>query len=566
MKRSYAIFPISGAILGFVHWYLTDKAWHGAPYHFDAPATYLLTFVLVLAACYWLGSGLRKPVADLIFSVGTASVAGLQVFAMQKLVGLEDVAIIFRIMVFAAIVLWVLIAISAYRAWKPQEAGGNWIADLVPELWSIKFAVFIAQFAASVIYLLLFGLSLMLEIVGVEQLRRLLFLDPVEASLAGFSFALGILVAQEKREILRPVRHVFAWLFRILYPVQALGLTIFLVVAVSDGFTTLLENDFSIWWIVTGSAVGLLYLLFGASQLENPEREIYGRKADLVFKASLFLAPALTAIAIYALLQPIITYGLTPSRVYGLWTTSIVMAASLVLLLTVCLNRRKGEPVVRDIFGRIILCAGVGAFFVHLPFMDPVSMSARSISEKVKDVKEINKEDLAFIAQDLGHPGADLLSVRGFSEDELAELRDKKSRWEEEKELADKFKTFDGITVYPLDYSRAAEIPSAVLQEYDFDADGCAKERDCAILMTDLNGDRSEEAVFFGGPNRIILFEFDWEKNLWVRSESNGMIWRHSKIDYAQLLKALEQGDVKTSPPLNHDLIIGGQRVGMNGY
>jgi hypothetical protein len=545
---------------------MTDKAWHGAPYHFDAPATYLMTFALVLAACYWLGSGLRKPVTDLIFSVATASSAGLQVFAMQKLVGLEDVAIIFRIMVFAAIVLWVLIAISAYRAWKPDEAGANWIANLVPELWSIKFAVFIAQFAAFAIYLLLFGLALMLELVGVEQLRRVLLLDPVEASLAGFSFALGILVAQEKREILRPVRHVFAWLFRILYPVQALGLTIFLVVAVSDGFRKLLENDFSIWWIVTGSAVGLLYLLFGASQLENPEREIYGGKTELVFRASLFLAPALTAIAIYALLQPVITYGLTPSRVYGLWTTAIVMAASVMLLLTVCLNRRKGDPVVRDIFGRILICVGVGAFFVHLPLMDPVSMSARSISENIRDAEEINNKDLEFIAQELGHRGTDILSARGFSEDEIAELRDKKSRWEEEEELAEKFKTFDGITLYPTGYRAESETRKAVLQDYNFDADRCAKERDCAILMTDLNADGIDEAVFFGGPAAVTMFEFDTGEKQWVRSKSSGMTWLHRNIDYEQLLKGLAAGDVETSPPLNLDLVIGGQRVGMNGY
>ena len=216
MKKSYVLFPVSGAILGLLAWYLTDKVWHDAPYHFDAPSTFLLTFSIVLTVSYWLGSGLRRPIVDVVFLFVTAIVAALQVFALQKLVGLEDVSIIFRVMVFASIVIWVGTAIAAYRVWQPAAEGAKWLAEMVPEIWSIKISLFIGQLASSAIYLVTMGLAFLLELVGIELFRKWLMMDRVELTLIGFSFAVGVLVAQEKRSILRPIRHVVAWFFRIL--------------------------------------------------------------------------------------------------------------------------------------------------------------------------------------------------------------------------------------------------------------------------------------------------------------------------------------------------------------
>lgn len=564
MKKSYVLFPVSGAILGLLAWYLTDKVWHDAPYHFDAPSTFLLTFSIVLTVSYWLGSGLRRPIVDVVFLFVTAIVAALQVFALQKLVGLEDVSIIFRVMVFASIVIWVGTAIAAYRVWQPAAEGAKWLAEMVPEIWSIKISLFIGQLASSAIYLVTMGLAFLLELVGIELFRKWLMMDRVELTLIGFSFAVGVLVAQEKRSILRPIRHVVAWFFRILYPLQAVGLTVFLVVAASDGFKTLLDHDFSVWWVVTGSAIGLLYLLFGASQLENSDQKIYGKKADVVFRASLFIPLALSAISVYAIWQPVEMYGLTPSRVYGLWMTLMVFAASLVLVLSILLKKGTGTEAVRETFGRIALCFGVGAFVVHLPLIDPVTMSARSLSERLSAQEELSKSDLQFAARELGFPGDDILVQQGLSEQEIAQLEKARTRLDEERELAERFKTFDGISLYPASYENAAEVRKEILENQEFNSKNCYQERQCAILMTDLNADGVDEAIFFQSASQIALLTFDQAEGKWERVNSS--FWRSPAVDYEKLLRDIEAGNYRSEPPVYNDIMIGDQRVPMNPY
>lgn len=568
MAQRHWLFPASGAAYGLAFWYLSDY-----DLGYDYVLAAVMTFVAALAFCSWFAMGVRNLRDDIAFCAVVPTVAALQVFSFQQLVGFEyvDDTAIFGLLISPA--LWVGIATSAWRIWMPVQTTvlPNHVdpSALVSDIWSIKLSLAFGLLAVGILWPVLWALIKLFELVGLTGIEDILTEGWVAAPLSGAACATGILIAREKSNLLIPIRQVIGGMFRVLYPIQALGLFVFLIAAIFGGWETLIAQEFGVWWTVMSAAAGLSYLLFGTVQA-NDGTTLFGRLGDRIFRVTLWMAPLFGALAIYTIWLRVSDYGLTPSRVYGIWAALFVLFAT-IWLAVAAFGRRQSTPVMlRKTFGHIAMCLAMMAFVIHLPLMDPISMSARSQSERVlaklvgqnaqAEIPDELEDDLIYLAGELGKPGegviADVTESHADLIPTLADLRAYRAP-----EMAERVDVKD-IPVYPPDHGVGDDRLTALLEDQlKYDREYCRErnagaENVCAVLLVDLDRDGVREAVFFNNRDFAGVYAFDEANDTW-RLLTNLQVEGDGK-DRRKLIDGLASGAVELIAPRLSDLRIGG--------
>ena len=562
------MFPLSGAAYGLAFWYLSNYA----PVDEYVLAS-LMTFVASIAFCSWFAIGVRNLRDDVLFALGASLLAALQVLSFQIFVGLDYVTDIPTTGLLVCQAIWVGIAVAAWRIWaRPQTTvlpNNRDRAALVPEIWSIKLSLAFGLLAIGILWPLLYAMTLLLELVGLDLIWDFIAEGYIAAPLSGVAFATGVLIAQEKGNLLIPVRQVIGVLFRVLYPIQACGLLVFLAVAVFGGWQILIAQEFGVWWTVMAAAAGLTYLLFGAVQA-GEEPTLFGKIGDRIFRVTLWMAPVFAAIAIYTIWLRMADYGLTPSRIYAIWAALFMLFAT-IWLAVAAFGRRQSTPnALRQTFGQMAICFAMMAFVVHLPLIDPVTMSARSQKARLADkiaaeapsseLSTHTLNDLSFMAGRLGDPG--IAAIAEFQETypdlvpELTALRDRNPNDRGEMIAVDR------IPIFPENH----QVPSALIDKLmtgplEFYRRFCRDETGdnlCSVLLIDLDGDGAKEAVFFIDEDYAPVYRFETDENEWT---SVGTLQLEgTQNDHAKLLRDLQEGAVDVVAPRYSDLKIGGRR------
>jgi len=565
MKKAHWLFPLSGAAYGLAFWYLIDYRWED-----NYLLASLMTFIAGLAYCSWFAIGVRRLRDDLAVTLVLPLLAALQVLAFQYLVGFEytDETAIFALLACQA--LWVGVAVGIWRIWGPLQTTvlPNYPdrAALVPEIWSIKLALAFGLVGVAVFWPVFYALCSLLILVGIDQIWELISEAYVALPLSGAAFATGILIAREKSGLLIPVRQVIGGMFRILYPIQASGLFLFLVAAALGGWEVLLDQEFGVWWTVMAAAAGLSYLLFGAVQA-GEGATLFGRIGDRVFRFTLWMAPIFALIAMATIYIRVREYGLTPSRIYAIWAAVFVLMAT-IWLSVAAFGRRQSTPVsLRRAFGHIAICGALTAFIMHLPFLDPVSISARNQQSRLSSMTDWDTADLAFIARNLGMPGEEALAELGSAKpDQVPPLAELRSYFDPD---GDRMKAgINNIPVYPSEYQIPQEAVKTLLEgqlEYDRRfcrkaASGTGAPNQCALLMVDLDGDGMEEAAFFTTRDYVDVYRYGAQDNGWQVVAS--FFHDQSEIDQELMLRDLANGNFEIVSPRYSDLLIGGARWG----
>ncbi|WP_404422915.1 DUF4153 domain-containing protein [Thalassospira australica] len=563
MKKAHWLFPLSGAAYGFAFWYLIDYRWEN-----DYLLASLMTFVAALAYCGWFAIGVRRLREDIAVTLVLPMLAALQVLAFQHLVGFEhaDETAIFGLLACQA--LWVGVAVGIWRIWGPLQTTvlPNYPdrAALVPEIWSIKLALVFGLVGVGVFWPIFYALCSLFMLVGIDQIWDLVSEAYVALPLSGAAFATGILIAREKSGLMIPIRQVIGGMFRILYPIQASGLFLFLVAAALGGWEVLLDQDFGVWWTVMAAAAGLSYLLFGAVQA-GEGATLFGRIGDRVFRFTLWMAPIFALIAMATIYIRVREYGLTPSRVYAIWAAVFVLMAT-IWLSVVAFDRRRPIPLsLRRAFGHIAICGALTAFIMHLPFLDPVSISARNQQSRLLSMADWDKADLAFIARNLGMPGEKALAeLGGAKPDMVPSLAELRSYIDPDGDRV--VVEIDNIPVYPSEYRVPGEAITRLLEgQLEDDRQFCRKDgasaedtNQCALLMIDLDRDGTEEAIFFTTRSYVDIYRYEAADSDW-RVVTN-FYHDQDEIDHAAILRDLANGNFEITPPRYFDLLVGGVR------
>lgn len=568
MAQRHWLFPASGAAYGLAFWYLSDY-----DLGYDYVLAAVMTFIAALAFCSWFAMGVRNLRDDIAFCAVVPTIAALQVFGFQQLVGFEyvDDTAIFGLLISQA--LWVGIATSAWRIWMPVQTtvlpNHADPSALVSDIWSIKLSLAFGLLAVGILWPVLWALITLFELVGLTGIEDILTEGWVAAPLSGAACATGILIAREKSNLLIPIRQVIGGMFRVLYPIQALGLFVFLIAAIFGGWETLIAQEFGVWWTVMSAAAGLSYLLFGTVQA-NDGTTLFGRIGDRIFRVTLWMAPLFGALAIYTIWLRVSDYGLTPSRVYGIWAALFVLFAT-IWLAVAAFGRRQSTPVMlRKTFGHIAICLAMMAFVIHMPLMDPISMSARSQSERIlaklagqnlqTEIPDELEDDLVYLAGELGKPGenviADVTESHADLIPTLAGLRAYRAP-----EMAERLDVKD-IPVYPPNHGMGGDRLTALLEDQlKYDREYCRErsagaENVCAVLLVDLDRDGVKEAVFFNNRDFAGVYAIDEASDTWrlltsLQVEGDGK-------DRRKLIDGLASGAIELIAPRLSDLRVGG--------
>lgn len=580
MKHRYWLLPLSGAVFGYAFWLLAE-------YFSDdlgiRPAG--LTFIAALAFCSWFALGVRNLRDDLLFVLGVSLLAGLQVWAFQMLVGFEHIESDPQIALIGFQLVWVFIAVAMWRVWmRPQttvlperpERGA-----LVPEIWVIKVSLAFGLLLVAIVWPVLFALSELFNLIDLRMLGYLLDEGWFASLVTGTAFATGLLVAKEKPRILKPVRQIVGGLLRILYPVQALGVFIFLIAIALGGWNVLVAQNYSGWWAVTTAAVGLGYLLFGALQTNN-RSTLFGRRGDKVFRVTLWMTPVLGAIALYAIWLRVAEYGLSPSRVYGIWTSLFVLFASVLLAVAAFGRRQSMADALRNTFGHVLICLAITAFVINLPLLDPISMSARSqqarLLERMEDANlaefDIERDkslavswsdidnDLDYMLSYLGRPGARAFEAisEHYPNLELDGEQRLKNRMSGEKPVT----PLADIPVLPEGHGVAENEVALLLEEVSYQRQYCrnattGEDDQCLLLLIDLDGDGVEEALFFNAWPYALLLSHDLDGDGW--NVAKNLTIENDDLDREALIADIKKGDFELVSPRYPDIRIGSSRL-----
>ncbi|MFH1806541.1 MAG: hypothetical protein ABID63_16800 [Pseudomonadota bacterium] len=564
MRMANWLFPASGAAYGLAFWYLASES--GAQPSFLMP---MMTFVATLAFAGWFVAGVRDVWRDSLVALVLAGLAGLQVWLFDLMIGFAHVDDISLIGLMLCQMIWVWVAVAAWRVWGPVKdtvlPPEKNRALLVPEIWLIKISLAFGVLAIGLFWGMIYVLSVLLELVGIDDIWDYIGHDPVASALTGLAFATGLLLVRMMDHLLVPVRQVIGAMFRVLYPLQALGLLLFLILAAFGGWRIFLAREDGVWWTVIAGAFALSYLLFGTVQADN-RPTLFGRYGDRVFRATLWMAPLLSLMALAAIYVRIDDYGLTPSRLYGVWVAVFSLIATFWLACAAFGRRQSTPDALRGTFGHILISAAGVAFILHLPMIDPVSMSVRSQMQRIVADDQPDQNDLVFMAQDLGKPGeAALIELAGLYPDQVADIATLRARYIGQNRQEDTV-AVDHIPVFPGGTQLTRDQISRLLEnELKYARQNCLADGDiadrggqnmCALLLVDLDADGREEAVFFGKYPFAEMYALQdgktWQPVLTFRLGSD--------ITPGSVLEALEAGDYRTVIPRYRDLEIGGQR------
>ena len=583
MKNRYWLLPLSGAVYGYAFWFLAEyfsDDWGVRPV--------ALTFLSALAFSSWFAFGVRRVRDDLLFVLGVSLAASLQIWAFQMLVGFDHVESEVEMALVGAQALWVFVAVAMWRLWmRPQTTVLPTSTDrgaLVPEVWVIKVSLAFGLLLVVIVWPVLFAMAELFNLIDLRILGRLLSEGWFSVPVTGMAFATGLLVAREKSRFLEPVRQVIGGLFRILYPVQALGVFIFLIAMALGGWNVLVAQNYSGWWAVTSAAVGLGYLLFGAAQADN-HPTLFGRWGDKIFRVTLWMSPVLGAIALYAIWLRVAEYGLSPSRVYGIWTALFVLFASAVLAVAAFGRRQSMAGALRNSFGHVLICLAITAFVIHLPMLDPVSMSARSqqvrLLAKMDDAGLANFDldrdkslavswsdidnDLDYVLLHLGDPGESTFEEISERYPNLElDAQTRRKQWQAGPMPVT---PQSEIPILPKDHGVSDEAIASLMDDLTYQRQHCresgSKEKDkCLLFLIDFDKDGTKEAVFFNSWQNAVLLRFvpedaDWEivKNMLVKNDD---------MDREAMIKDIENGDFALVEPRYPDLRIGSMRLLQN--
>ena len=586
-NRLWWLFPLSGGFYGAALWYLLtyvdERSLYLAP---------LMIFIIAAAYCCWFAIGVRKLWRDIVFSLVVCGLTAGQVAVFQALVGFANVYDTSVTGLFVAQAVWVGVLVAMWRSPAsavPNDDGGNaedaynrgtmapprgkWgrfvdIFQIVPQIWNIKLSLAFGGVAIGVFWIMAYLLATLLNIVGFTALKDFLESSFGGALLSGAAFATGIMLTREKPNLLKAVRQVLGTLYRFFYPLQAAGVFLFLLLGALGGWEQLLGQDTSMCLVVTAAALWLSYLLFGAIQ-SGVTTTLFGRRGDVVFRYTLWMAPLCALAAIGTIWIRVDDYGLTPQRIYSTWIAVVVLIGTLWIMRAGMMRAKTdGKGMIAALqraFGQVAFGGAMIAFLIHLPWLDPVSIAAGNQQTRMMQSDTLKHTDLAFMAQALGKPGekavAALKQAHPDAVPDLAELRSMPVWRNQRQEVA-----ASEIPVFPENqpYSRA-DLTQMMDKDLQFDRQFCKSdtvamsapqaENKCALLIVDLDGDGIGEAVFFSLRPVATVLKYRPQKKQWASVRTLFLEKGNGKTD---IIAQLKQGDFKLKTPAYSDLSVGG--------
>lgn len=461
--------------------------------------------------------------------------------------------------------------------------------NLFQAAWSNLLLLTLAAIFIGVVFLVLTLWGQLFNLIGLTGFKRLFAKDWFCWPFYGAAFGLGIALLRELDTPILAARRLILASFRVLAVIVALAGVLFLLALPFTGLAPLWSTRHATP-ILLSMVIAFVIFVNGAVQ-DGSEPRVFWRPAALLVKAFLVMLPAYGMLAFYSSWLRVDQYGLTPDRVVALVLAGLAVLYGLAYAAAVLLRRRGWVEGLTTVNPRLALVAVAVGILVHIPGIDPVSLSARNQLERLQTGKvAVTDFDFGALKFQLGKPGLRALdrishdpklSAREDVQSVLADLSKMTSIndwWQAQ------YKTRAGLRGKDLeklvaDLARMPVFPSSALMPDGFyaalaDLDPMAAKAcaasvragtdqtatqipHCAVILLDFNRDGYDDVALWQGYGNLSLYLWDAARNSYQRPIP---LAAREPITLDTIAAADKAGQIHTVPARVDNLMIGGAR------
>ncbi|WP_332657975.1 DUF4153 domain-containing protein [Brevundimonas sp.] len=525
----------------------------------------LLLVTAFLPVMLLAGVGRLRPLTLAVWAVVTGVVLallGLHDIARQSADTLHGPPFLSpQVIVFSAVALFIAHHLVAPADMERRRIAGYPAYFDTASKAAVQLALSVG-FTGAFWILLHLGAALF-RIIGLDFLETLLREEWFAIPVTFVVFATAVHLTDVRDGLIRGVRTVglmlLSWLLLVM-TVLAAGFIAALPFTGLDG----LWNTGNGAALVLAAAAALIILINAAYQDGQPDNRPPAVLRAAVRVAAVLLTP-LIVIAVWGLALRIQQYGLTPDRIIAA-ACALVGASFAAGYGWAALSPfwRKGEwmrPLERTTIWTAVLTVAV-ILALFSPLLDPARLSvADQVARLERGAVSPDKFDYRFLRFESGKAGQAALARLTRSPDSRissgAKAATTAERYERVQPASPRPSAAD-IRIRP--YPTGAALPSSFTGQYGRLAENighCDDEHPCTAALIDLDGDAVNEVVV-AGESSASAFKLEpdgrWFEWALYRSPS-------CRKDSVDLAGAFASGQVRTTPPVFPDLVVGGVRL-----
>lgn len=397
-------FILLGLLAGLSFWQLSELPW-------DWRDDRAFAAVAVLALAFFGGAlgmlgelGARRA---LLWALAIAVPAA--VLTWLKSLGFSDVEQMLRAghVAVALLVVTVLPVPFAIALSKGGPSGWRNYAVLFSESWTIVVRYAAAWLFVAVVWLVLWLLWSLLELVGIDQLGDFLTQAPVVWLVSGAVLGLGLSVVVELSDMLSAA--LLLRLLRLLLPVVLLVEIVFVGVLPASGLGHLFGYISPAGILIATALASILLISIAVDQ--DDEEAAQARVLTWSARGLAVLLPVLVLLAGWSLGLRVVQHGWTPDRVAAAVALVIVAGYASCYLGAVLAGARWRRLIRRANIGMALVTLGVGVLWLT-PLLSAEGISVRSQMARF-GAGQVPAEDLPVweFAHEWGVPGERALAA-----------------------------------------------------------------------------------------------------------------------------------------------------------
>lgn len=537
-----------------------------------------LVFFLLVRRPSWL--------KDMMFCVGAGLVAALLYKASLELLGFAEGGsrayggAAFSLAFAVTGLLILVIPIVFYQTARGEERFAFPYRQLFLNAWTNKLVVLVAAFFLGINWLVLALWGGLFKLIDVEFFARL-FVKPWFIWIYSCAmFGLGVALSRERPAIIQALLKLVLTLFRVLAPILAGVILLFLAALPLTGLEALWDTGIASRILLS---VVFLFIVFQNTVIQAGESDnTFWKPAEWMVMAANAVMPVLAILAGSAILLRVGQYGWSPARFYMALLTGVALAYGLAYAGSVIVWRGAWMGGVVRFNPILALGMLTLAILMHLPPIEPYGISARDQLARLRDGRiSPEKFDFAFLKFKLGKAGRDVLTEietdealakRPLVVEGLASIKDLKSYsryWQRRRDTKFAISELHDVVSYMDIFPPNQAPPAAAVEEWvnssRFQFQNCKtvsnlRRPRCVMMMIDLNGDGLGDMALLSGSTglftRLRQSDGGWKAGPYLRAVRPP----RAAIKRSDLTDAIKRGDIRLVPHETQNVMIGGTR------
>lgn len=447
-------------------------------------------------------------------------------------------------------------------------------------------------FFTGIVFLLAWMIAGLFDLIGIEQIRKLLEESWFSWCLGGFAFGASVGLLRERDRLLPMLQRLLRVVLGVLALPLAAALVLFLASIPFTGLGKFWASGVPATPLLLAAGAGAILL---ANTVFAEDRQ--SRSANIILRwASLALVAVVLPLAGIVTLSigiRIDQYGWTPERIWGVIAVAVALAYGLVGWYSIWRGRLDFDEPLRPLQTALAVGLCGLALLLALPVIDFGAISARSQMARLESGRITPAQfDWAAMAFDFGPSGRSRLQqIAKAGQPDMrtmaATALKAKDRWDSRPERLIAGPPPVDLTIYPADAAVPAELRNLLLQGRDGDQAFCSQGGACRVYpqeggayvvfmdsCANLAPERRDDPQIRCTRSPAV---FELRSGKWANVYEAGAVATIGGVDErrpgkgsneseAQLLKreseALDRGDVRIVPVERRQLAVGGRRTG----